>query len=747
MLAVALALACMMGIANTGMNSDLFLAIAAGRQTWEGYPVGPDRWSFTVPGAIWTDQAWLSHLVLYLSYEALGNLGPVACKILLLLGCVAIVLVRCRRMGAFPGVSLLATYLGVMSSAPFLTIRAENFGVFYFLLFGLLLWEGDRDRALRAVAIPAVMALWSNCHGSFMFGLGLLGFRVFLECCAGVWNRVSAIWSVPSGQAQYPNPDRGQWRVCIEWSLVFLGSLLLVSTLTPFGPGNVLMPFIQVGSGLVTANSADWLPLWAPGQIRGPLGAGSVFPYLISLGVLIGSCMWLVGSWLVGKDTRDTETQRREEGSPQRHGDTEKRRGLTSETQRHGEEKRAHLSDCVRNGSEADRIREPAVPSPSTPGYGWRPLVVEVAVLTAIVILSCKFRRLILFAGLSCVPLTALVLSLCAENVLKYGHGRAIRIVGGITVGTLLLCVSTGWACYRFGVVPYLPDNPLRPPRPLARDLMSYDTFSAHLITFLGENAIHGNAVVGWELSTYVLCHARGIRVFMDTRDQSLYPPEVIRDYFAVMGVREESAPRRLALLDRYRVDLAILSTDPYEFALAMVLLESRRWGCIYQDDYSMVLVRNGSARFGEMVKTANLSGLKFPDKETRNRTEAIQSWYGLGKVKPDLVQRLKQMVLTRPSPNYYVLICRGMDDPARCFQASTTDFLLGEAARLSKISPLYRHGAREITESLVKIFGILAENSIRCGNRPASLQFGARRDSFEQAYQNLSWYYLGQRF
>ncbi|MEW6348823.1 MAG: hypothetical protein AB1646_07145 [Thermodesulfobacteriota bacterium] len=794
-LVVSVGFACVMAGANTGLNSDLFLGIAAGRQTWEGYPVGPDRWSFTATGGLWTDQAWLSHLLLYLSYEALGDLGPVIWKVLLLLGCVALVSVRCSRIGATPGASLLAGYVGVMASAPFLTIRAENFGVFLFVWFGLLLWDAERPpsvshvnansggrgvlqnapspgilpfgkrpgvssthRAIRVAAIPAVMTLWGNCHGSFMFGMGLLGFRVILEWAAYIGNRLRVTGSPGPEAVQAAHPDRGELRTCIEWSLVFLGTLVLLATLTPFGLRNILMPFIQVGAGLVTANSADWLPLWSPEHMVRPLGSGSVFPYLVFLGLLTVSCVWLAGSRLAGKASISCPPG---EFEPLRHRAPTTAESLTLPLplpSREGNGKPSPLAGKrkergAQSTSGISRIsrrvtmgRDDPAMSAFRPACRWKPLAVEVAAVVGIIVLSCRFRRMILFAGFTCVPLAALLLSLCAQDIRDFFRGRRVRIIGGMTAATLLLCVSTGWACYRFSMVPYLPDNPLRPSRPLVRDLMSYDTFSPHLIRFIRENRITGNAVVGWELSTFVLCRAPGIRVFMDTRDQSLYPPEIIRDYFAVMGVREGSESQRLALLDRYRADLAILSTDPYDFGLAMMLLRSKKWGCLYGDDYSMVLARTDSARFGEMLKTVNLTSLRFPDTETRTRTEALQSQYAYGKVRPELVSKLRHMVLTRPWPNYYVLICWGMDDPPRCFQPATRDFLQQEGARLSKISPWYRHGAEEITVSLGKIYGILAANAATCGNRPESLRFGALRDAVEGQYEALVKYYAGSQ-
>lgn len=97
------------------------------------------------------------------------------------------------------------------------TIRPENFA---FLAFALLLWlifgrrpqtnaNGAEAVSLPEpgwklwIAIPVIMALWANLHGSFFVGLGLLGC-----CCLGRF--IEAGWSSRSFLAAIS--DRAAWR-------------------------------------------------------------------------------------------------------------------------------------------------------------------------------------------------------------------------------------------------------------------------------------------------------------------------------------------------------------------------------------------------------------------------------------------------------------------------------------------------------------------------------------------------------
>ena len=141
----------------------------------------PDQWSFTMPGKIWVDQSWLTHLIYYLSYLELHDLGPVLLKALLLALCLVVLYFRCRSLGAGLESTLAAIVLGTLALAPFLEIRAENFGLLYFLAFAASLCAPDTWGRWRQAACLAVMALWCNSHGSFMLGFALLGLRVLVE--------------------------------------------------------------------------------------------------------------------------------------------------------------------------------------------------------------------------------------------------------------------------------------------------------------------------------------------------------------------------------------------------------------------------------------------------------------------------------------------------------------------------------------------------------------------------------------
>jgi hypothetical protein len=715
LLAILVAEALVMAFFNLAENSDLFLGLAAGREILAGRLASPDQWSFTAPGLIWVDQSWFSHTLFYVSYKLMGFAGPVLLKALLLLGCAAVVFVRCRRLGVSLPVTLVCLTLGLLAAAPFVRLRAENFGVFYFLLFLMLLSDFDGKPAWQRYCIPVVMLVWSNSHGSFILGLGLLGIKTLLVVARElVWTR------------QVQEEQHARTRI-FEWAIILVASTALVCVGSPFGIRNLTMPFTQVGTEVATQVSADWLPLTGLIQMSWFLGFGSVYPYLTFL-LFILVC--LLG-FLMFATKLDRHTPSAEQTvTPPDGRDTLRKTGWETVQKAVSQ---TGLGNSVR-GMEFDWLME------------------MVAVLLTCV-LAFKFRRFLLFSAFALIPVGAIVLELLIET-----HARAREAVrSGPQVDAwsrrlriaalLIMTLALGWVLYRVSLVPYSPENPLRPKTPLMRSLMSYDTLSTPVARFLTENRINGGVLAGWQISSYLLFEAPGIRLFMDTRDQSFYPEQILRDYFKIMGVTGEKNAARLSLLDKYGVSTVVMTTYPYDFDLAAALLGTKQWGCIYKDDYTMVLVRSDAPRFSASLSGADFTNLRYADDDTKVRSEAFQSYSRFGTVRPELLQKLVKMVHRRPWPNYYLFICSGMDRMNGCFKKETRDFLSLEAARLAEIDPTYAHSAEEVIQSRITILELLEQNAQRCGERQEAESIQAARQRVTARYEALARHYLGKAF
>jgi hypothetical protein len=707
-------------ICNKTSGPDLFLAFAAGAKTLQVGPASPDTWSFTAFGRMWIDQGWLSHLILTLFLRAFGPGGPFAVKILLLAGCVGLLFVHLRKLRISTPIILVALCLAIVAAGPFLAIRAENFGVFCFVLFLVTLSQADKNAWLRWGGLPLVITIWSNSHGSFMLGLGLLAVKIGIL----LLRRLTGWRMLFSGDTPVT------WRSVGEWMLIGVICVVLTAVANPFGVENLLTPFRQLGSELVTSHSADWLPLLSAQNMSYLMAPGSVFGYLFFILVVLCSFFLVLGA----KEGTESAGPASSKSTRQKTKDRDIERVVpVSPSEFSGKAKRASLVTI--KSWQTD----------------W---IMEITIVLVMTFLAFRFRRLIVFASFALATIASMTFSLLAnrlqgpitKRLKSQSHSRLAWPVA--LACALLLVVGTTWFVYRFSIIPYSPENPLRPgDRSLARDLMSYDTFSQPLISFLKSNKIEGNVLAGWEISSFLLHEAPKVKVFMDTRDQSFYPQDVIRDFFAIMGVTEDRQASSLSLLDKYAVATVVMTTDPYDFDLAKRLIRSRLWGCVYRDDHSVVLVRSDSQRFTDMLARSDFKDLRYPDRATKVRSEAFQSLLWSGKIRHELVQELKEIATERPSPDLYGLIVVGLDADERCLRPLTVQYLLSELTRLSEKSPLYRNGVQEVTESSVVILKMLEENARNCGAPAQYSSLVIMRNSVERMLRELTEYYKGQLF
>lgn len=686
LLASSVVLAFAIALSTPYVNEDLFLAFAAGRDISEGIVGVPDHWSFNTEGRVWINQAWLSHYLLYLAHEHLGPAGPVALKVFLFASCVILILLRCRRLGADLGISFTAVIPGILASGPFLGIRPENFGLLFFILFTTLLTAGTLAKAHRRFAIPLVIVAWSNFHGSFMVGLVFLWIKCLLITCRSYLNESP------------PKAEAAEW-----WSIAAL-STILPGMLSPFGLDNLLMPFKQVGTRAVTEYLADWLPLLSFDLFdHGFLGGGSAYPYLIFLGMLV---VFIGVSLKFGN--------------------------------------RRYLGD-----TRADSTME-----------------IIIALVT--VVMAFRFKRLVLFSALSLVPLfAALLQSIKVELKSSGGQGSTPR--SGLPISNepgenliqrasflssvgAVVCVSVmAFLFWRASIVPYLPSNPFRTERPVARELMSFDSFSQSLVNFIrmngiGETNFEGRFLVGWELSPYLMQAMRQIRVFMDCRDQSIYPDRIATDYFTIMGVIRTGSGDPLALLDQYGVTGIALTTNPIDLQTAIRFMQSRKWACIYADPDAILLVRADSDRFQQALKTG-LKGLWFPSEESRTLSRAFLSHFMYGHVPHDIVKDLEAVAKSNPWPNSYTLIVWGLEKSGSCFKQETVEYLVSEAPRLNGIDPIKAKRGAQVLESQVRIYEILQMNALKCGKPEAVLGFERLREGAQRKYDQLKDRFLGRFF
>ncbi len=163
---------------RSGLAGDVFYQVAAGQWMLAHHAViRHDVFSYTVAGRPWLADEWgfevlLAWLVNHIGAVSYWLVSAGACVAALLAG-----VARWRRLGS--GWLWVAT-LSVLASAGLyigLMPRPQDLSYLYFSLL-LLFLTLARQRTVWLVAVPPLLLIWANTHGSFLFGLGVVALEV-----------------------------------------------------------------------------------------------------------------------------------------------------------------------------------------------------------------------------------------------------------------------------------------------------------------------------------------------------------------------------------------------------------------------------------------------------------------------------------------------------------------------------------------------------------------------------------------
>lgn len=154
---------------------DLAYQLRAGAEVLDGRGIPTvDTWTFTAAGAPWFDQQWGAQVLLAGVYRVAGWTGLVvlrAALVAMIFGCLFEI---GRRRGLGLRRSAWLTLAAFVVAAPALGLRPQIMGMALFALV-LLLVSDRRRHPGRLWAIPLVVLIWANIHGSFFLGPLVLG--------------------------------------------------------------------------------------------------------------------------------------------------------------------------------------------------------------------------------------------------------------------------------------------------------------------------------------------------------------------------------------------------------------------------------------------------------------------------------------------------------------------------------------------------------------------------------------------
>lgn len=215
---------CSIALLVTGLSltpvsdPDIWIMLATGRYIAETgrIPVS-DTWSHTASGQPWVMHEWLSSLMLYGLFRALGFTGVVIAKCLLLVLLFGLGFFAAHKRGVDPPAALLTFALAVMASQAGFSERIQLV-TFLGLAAGMLLIDLlDRNRIKAKIFLLIItigFALWANLHLGLMAGFMVLFFysldraawgtrkkewKLFLAAAAGLALALGAVLINPYG--------------------------------------------------------------------------------------------------------------------------------------------------------------------------------------------------------------------------------------------------------------------------------------------------------------------------------------------------------------------------------------------------------------------------------------------------------------------------------------------------------------------------------------------------------------------
>ncbi|MBM3299860.1 MAG: hypothetical protein FJY85_07890 [Deltaproteobacteria bacterium] len=482
----------------------------------------------------------------------------------------------------------------------------------------------------------------------------------------------------------------------LGWLITLLLSLVVMAFANPYGPENLLVPFRQLFETTVTSQWVDWRPLIHEETLftRGFFKPLSVLPFL----GLVTLTMLLPMILLATKEGRG------------------KLHALLSTT-------------------AASHLR----------------MEVLMALLLAPLVL--KFQRMIIFATPALVPLLAASAQCYAELISERSHvlagfreSRAGVAMRTALASVVLLLIATVF--YKSIVLRYAPGNPLnydKSETPLTQRLMSPNFMRTDAVEFMKKNGIRGRVFTNIYLSNYLLFYVPDIKLFLDLRAQSVFPPRIIRDYLEIVDPEPLDPTKGVNLLETFKVSFAVLDTSSSATSLAAnKLMETRRWGCIYSDSWGVILASVDEERFGPLVVTADLEGLWYSRPETRVASQALLEFFMKGTIRPELFERLIKVQRQIEDPNMYSLIVETMNSGSECLNSRTKIYLESEIARLSAADHLVTGGAFSTLRSLLRLLELLERNELLCEGPRLSGKYTLSKRRFSDLLDDIKARYGG---
>jgi hypothetical protein len=228
------------------IDPDLWWHLRTGEAILQDGIPQTDLFSYTVPSHEWIVQQWLTDLLMWLIYSAVGLAGLSVVFAALVMVTFLLVYKRCDGR---PYLAAFTILLGLLTAALPLGVRPQMVNIFFLALYIFIL-EGYRQGKVRRkwlYLLPLLTLLWANMHSGFMVGVAVLAIYTVGE---GVGRLMRRIFEHPAV-------------VFFSWADVGLIAMLTVGGfLAAFvNPSTYKLVFFSagtLGSSAIQSNILEW---------------------------------------------------------------------------------------------------------------------------------------------------------------------------------------------------------------------------------------------------------------------------------------------------------------------------------------------------------------------------------------------------------------------------------------------------------------------------------------------------------
>jgi hypothetical protein len=296
MLAFGLAVLMFLTTRERFNDPDLWWHLKVGESIWNTRSIPrADQYSFTTSQHPWIAHEWLAETSLYAAYRAggyvtlwfwLAGFGSLFCIALYGL---------CSLYSGNAKVSLLGGLMGWFFGTVSLALRPLILGHLFLVLELILIHLGRSKDRRWFWGLPPLFALWVNCHGSHLFGLGVM---VLLLGCSFLEFRAGLLYS-----ERWDRETR---------KLLCLVVPLCVAALF-VNPIGWRLPAYPLNLMFQQRDNLEHISEWNPLDFQGEWGLG-MFAVVTLAGLLVALrrpalrfdevLLWLVGSFMAVRHTR-----------------------------------------------------------------------------------------------------------------------------------------------------------------------------------------------------------------------------------------------------------------------------------------------------------------------------------------------------------------------------------------------------------------------------------------------------------